>query len=340
MSRDFGDVNARARGLQGHLLSRARLLELCQLRDPDALGAELIRDRYLPRPEQAGTPAELDAMVGHVAADRLNLLARWLGARTRFLRGYLERRDLAALRAILRGAASGAAPASRLRGVSPTPQLPERLLTVLARTGSISEVGRALQRSRHPAAALFRTGLSGAHRMDLLELELALRQWWAGRVSAGVRRAGRAVRQAAGRVIDEENLLALLVSPAWGVEVDPHRVFLGGGRRLGRERFLELARMPDDASRRMEVARFFAGTAAGRILSDAGTPVLGIARLLRAAAIQAARRAGRLDPLGPAPTIEVILRIEAEAEDLRRVVHGLGLGVPSSITGADLLAAA
>ena len=110
MSRDFGDVNARARGLQGHLLSRARLLELCQLRDADALGAELIRDRYLPQPDQAGTPAELDAMVGRVATDRLNLLARWLGARAKFLRGHLERRDLAALRALLRGAASGAAP--------------------------------------------------------------------------------------------------------------------------------------------------------------------------------------------------------------------------------------
>ena len=187
---------------------------------------------------------------------------------------------------------------------------------------------------------MFGAGPSGAHRLDLLELELALRQWWAGRVSAGVRRAGRVVRQEAGRVIDEENLLALLVSSAWGVEVDPQRVFLGGGWRLGRERFLELSRMPDDARRRMEMARCFAGTAAGRILSDAGIPVLGIARMLRAAGIQRARRAGRFDPLGPAPTIEVILRIEAEAEDLRRVVHGIGLGVPSSITGAGLLAAA
>ena len=279
MRSTFGDVNARARGLQGHLLSQARLLELCQVCDPDALGAELMRDRYLPRPDQAGTAAELDAMVGRVAADRLNLLARWLGARTKFLRGYLERRDLAALRAILRGAASGAAPASRLRGVSPTPHLPERLLTVLARAGSVSEVGEALRRSRHPAAAVFGAGPSGAHRLDLLELELALRQWWAGRVSAGVRRAGRVVRQEAGRVIDEENLLALLVSSAWGVEVDPQRVFLGGGWRLGRERFLELSRMPDDARRRMEMARCFAGTAAGRILSDAGIPVLGIARM-------------------------------------------------------------
>lgn len=336
----FGDVNARARGLRGHLLSRARLVELAQYRSVGALAAELVRAGYPPARGVAGDPAELDRVLGAVAAGRVHLLVCWLGPRAAALRAILERRELATLRAVLRGAAAGAAPGARMRGIHPSSLWPASLLSPLSHAASLESVRQRLHAARHPAAAVFEGAGPAERRHDLLELELAARRWWAQRVHEGVRRAGRAAGEIAGRIIDEENLVALLLSPAWGVEVAPERVFLPGGGRLEQSLLVELWRTGDEAARRSAVAERLHGTPAGRVLADQGLGLIELPGALRAAAIRELRRAARLAPLGPAPTAEVLLRIEAEAEGLRRVVRGIGLEAPAAVIAAGVLAAA
>jgi len=338
MTATLADVNARARGLQTHLLGAEALRRLAAARSLPPLAAELGRHGYpLDGAAAASVPA-LDQVIGSTAAARLDLLARWLGRREGMARAVFERADLAALRALARGVAEGAAPAARLRGVLATPRLPATLLAQLAAADSHAALHRLLTRAGHPAAAAIGAAAARPGHLDLLEVELSLRRWWAARVTTGARRAGGDARRLAAAAIDRENLAALLLASAWGVELAPEAVFLAGGRVLERAPFLILAREPVTERRREALATRFRGTPAGPVLADAGIPLGAVPGRLLAADIRAAHGAARVAPLGLAPLVEVVLRIEAEAHDLRRILHGLALDAPPAVVLAGLVA--
>lgn len=339
MRASWADANARARGLGTHLMPVERLRQLAGVRSLAILAAEFARGEYPVDGQAAQSIVELDRLIGRVAADRLNLLARWLGPRCAVVRSLFAGMDLAALRAVARGVAEGAPATARLRGITPTPLLPAPLLARLAAADSAEALHQVLARARHPAAEALGGASAPGHRGDLLRLELALRSWWAAWVRTGARRAGGEARRVAEAAIDRENLRALILASAWGVEVTAESVFLPGGRVMGAEAFLSLARQADTDLRRTALARAFQGTATGRILRDVGIPLEGVPSRLLAADIVAARRQARVEPLGLAPMMEVVLRIEAEARDLRRILHGMALDAPPSLVAAGLVAA-
>ncbi len=62
------------------------------------------------------------------------------------------------------------------------------------------------------------------------------------------------------------------------------------------------------------------------------------ARALRAR-IAAERRAARLDPIGPAPILEFLMRLRAERGDLRRINWGIAEGLPTMSIVGQLVAA-
>lgn len=336
----LADITARARGLGSHLLRPAAIRQLAASRSLGVLAAELARVGY---PVESGAPltaADLDRMVAAVAGGRLNLLARWLGPRLAAVRALFEGREVAALRAVVRGIAAGAAPASRVRGILPTPLLPPPVLARLASAESLSALHRLLMQAGHPAAEVMAATTGVANHADLLQTELALRRWWAARVAAGARRAGGDARRLAEASLDRENMVALLEASTWGVELSAEEVFLPGGRRLPLAAFQALAREPDPGPRRTGLARTFRGTPAGRILADPGVALEAIPRRLLEATIAEARREAGLRPMSLAPLVEVVLRIEAEARDLRQVVHALALEAPPARALAGLVAAA
>jgi len=335
----WADANARARGLGTHLLPGERLRQLAGVRNLAMLATDFARSGYPVDAQAAHSIAELDRLIGQVAADRLNLLAHWLGPRLALVRSLFAALDLAALRAVARGVAEGAPPAARLRGITATPLLPPPLLERLAVADSPVALHRVLAKARHPAAAALGGSSVASDRGDLLRFELTLRTWWAAWVRSGARRAGRAGRQVAETAIDRANLLALLLASAWGVEVAPESLFLAGGRVLSEASFRAVAREADTDLRRGALARVFSGTATGRVLRDAGITLEAVPVRLLAADIAAAHRAARLDPLGLAPLMETVLRIDAEARDLRRILHGMALEAPPALVSAGLVAA-
>lgn len=339
MRAPWADTNARARGLATHLMAGERLRQLAATRSLATLVTEFARGDYSVDAGAMPSIVELDRAIGQVAADRLNLLARWLGPRLGVVRALFASLDLAALRAVARGVAEGAPAASRLRGIIATPLLPGPLLTRLAAADSSEALHGVLASARHPAAAAVTGASAPGHRGDLLRIELALRTWWAAWVRSGARRSGVEARRMAEAAVDRENLLALLLASAWGVEVTAESVFLAGGRLLGEDLFLSLARQADTDLRRDALARAFQGTSTGRILHDIGIPLAGVPSRLLAADIAAARRRARIEPLGLGPLTETVLRIEAEARDLRRILHGLVLEAPPSLVAAGLVAA-
>lgn len=337
MTPRWDDVNARARGLGARLLTGPQLRLVAEARDPTDLAGRLARHGYsLDGAGWSATIATLDRAVGRVAGDRLTLLARRLGPRRRRVRGLFEAGDRDALRAMVRGIAHGAAPEVILGGITPTFTLPERTLDVLARVPSLELLGRRLEQLGHPYHAVFRREPPSPAEPDnpVLRLELGLRRCYAERTREGARRGGKTARRLAAEVVDQENLATLLLADAWGVELAPESLFVKGGQILFRERFMAIASQADLSARRVSLARAFRQTTSGAVLADPGLSLAGIELGLRRARLRAARQAARTDPLGVAVLAWTVLRIEAEAHNLRRILHGLALDAPPATTAA------
>jgi len=159
MSATWGDLNARARGLATHLASRPTLEQLAESPTLAALARDCVATGVLPAEPEQPAPFAFELAFRRVAALQLKTLIRWMGPRTEALRFLLEDEDRRSLRALLRGAAAGVAAETRLAGLIPTPSLPERLLTELARQPRCRDAVALLVASgmsnREAAAALF-----------------------------------------------------------------------------------------------------------------------------------------------------------------------------------------
>jgi len=337
----WGDVNARARGLATHLLDRVTLEHLARSTDLRAL-AERMLAAGVPLDVEGlveASPAELDRAIGRAASSRLAVLERWLGPRRRAALAVLfERFDVDNLRRLLRAAVQGASPAARLRGMLPTPSLPERALERLAEVASIQELSGALVRLGHPAGRVLAPHRAGTPAPSLLDLELALLRLYVTRAGRFARRGDRLLREYVERTIDLHNARSLLLREHWGDRLSAAAAWLPGGRALQRPGFLELAALADARVRRDGLARRFPPPLLNLLADrDVAAPQLETRALglllmwLRATALR--------EPLSSAPTLLTLLRIEAETRDLRSLVWGIAMRAPASLLSAGLLAA-
>ena len=338
MRAGWGDLNARARGLGTHLLDRVQLDRLARAADAASLAAELRRAGFSLPEDETAAPAALDLAVRRVAATQLRLLARWCGPRADLLTVVYEDEDRRSLRAILRGAAQQAPAETRLSGLIPTPDLPERALWELARQPDAAAVATLLAAWKHPyGPALLRAATAGAEP-DVLRLEIAVNRLYAERAVAGARRTGRGGVLAAyvADQIDLENAWSALVLAGANRELLPTDAFLPGGRRVTPAAF-ELAVDAVDAAaaaRRLTLA--FAGSPLAAVFRAVETGDADLAGVEEAALrIQVRRMAAeqRRAPLGPAPVLAYALRLRLQVIDLRRVIWGVALGAPVGALG-------
>jgi vacuolar-type H+-ATPase subunit C/Vma6 len=335
----WDDVNARARGLATHLLTRPRLEQLAEADDVATLA------RVLEGPgltlEDAGpvlpTAEGLDLAIGRSVGRRFHLLARWLGPGRRGVVAVIyEDEERRAIRALLRGAAAGVSPGGRLRGINPTPGLSARQLNRLAAADSVGDLTSRLITMGHPAGRALQLSLHDDRgRLGLAASELALARLFALRVRRLARRSGRLMRVFVGSLLDLENAGALLLRGDWGPGLGPERVMLPGGLVLTAAEMKRLADEPGERFKGM-LARAFRGTplhpafATGddrRTLESRGLAVL----------IRWLRDLARRDPLSPAPLLGTLLRIRAEARDLRSIVWGVSLGGSAGLIAAELV---
>ena len=319
------DVCARARGLATHLLRPAEWQGLAAAADLPAFlvrleGArEPLRLRALP-PEAAA----VELAVRRRAAERLALLARWCGDRSALLEAIFGDEDRRSLRALVRGAAAGAAPEARLAATLPTPALPVRALETLAAQPNVPAMAALLTAWGHPLAS----ALQGAPKrgpLDLLALEAALTRAFAARALAAARRGDAVLRAYLAGLLDMENALAALALTAAPSELEPKAVLVGGGSvPLSALEKVARARPSVPALRAAEEA--FRGTLFAAAFSDLEPSRLAerLASLLHAHV----HRLARTDPLGSAPVLDYVLRLRAEVQRFQRVAWGLALGAP------------
>jgi vacuolar-type H+-ATPase subunit C/Vma6 len=327
MSATWGDLNARARGLATHLASRPTLEQLAESPNLAILARDCVAAGVLPgEPEQPSTLG-LELAFRRAAARPLQLLTRWMGLRTEALRFVLEDEERRSLRAVLRGAAAGVAAETRLSGLVPTPDLPERLLTELARQPHCRDVVALLIAWHHPYGPPLLPAVAG-DPPDLFRLECELNRTFALRATRGARRGGKALRAFVEETIDLENLCGGLVLAASELELAPDAAFLPGGRRITLDAFRAAVKTRNPTRAADLLAAPFGDSEIARLARRHATDPRALEESLLRDRIQRLREQARRDPLGPAPLLWYLFRLRAQAVSLGLLVWGAALGVP------------
>lgn len=316
------DVVARARGLRTHRLPPGQLTALRRAADLKELGAALARAGF-PVEEGEHRPDALELAVRRRAAAELRVLARRCGNRAAVLPVIFEDEDRRSLRAILRGSLQHQGPDARLRGLVPTPTLPERALAEAAAAPTPGAVAALLTIWNHPFAAGLRLPASAA-APDPLALDLALDRAWAARAMNGASRGGSELARFVGDAIDLMNAATVLARTGMAPARAPE-LYLDGGPRITRTAFSALLTR-DRTVALPALADLFGGTTYGPVLRRAGAR--GVEEALLAARLEVERRAALRAPLSIAPALWYALELRSESLALSRIIWGLALGAP------------
>lgn len=327
---DFVAVGARARGLRAHLFTRA---ELEKLAAEDSLAKALGRSgKLVATLSDAAATAEFEHAVRQTAQRHLATLSRWEGAAP-LVEVFAAEQDRRSLRALVRGAQQAAPAERRLAGLMPTPTLPERLLTELARLPTPAEVVSHLVSVNHPdAGRLFELTHQKA-QPDLFAIDLALVQGFGARSRRAT--GDEPLRRFIAHRLDVSNVQAAVMLES-AREVEPERCFVEGGAVLTREAFVELARARSSAEAGVILRRVLSGTPLSK-LSEGLVDGVTLERAGFSLLLDEQRRAAREQPLSSAPAMAFLLLLDAMLRDLRRIVWGLALGAPPGLIRPELV---
>jgi vacuolar-type H+-ATPase subunit C/Vma6 len=328
----WDDLVARVRGLATHLSERPRLIELAGARDLRALGAALEEAFGVPLAANGVDAEALELMVRRIAARHLRILSRWSGDRGRFLAPLFLLEDRRSVRALLRGAAASAPPQERIAGLLPTGLLGEGELEALSAQTTVAGVVALLAAWGHPFGhALLEE--SRRPQPDLLELEVVLAREWATRALGAAARAPwadgarRELRAFVQHTLDLENAFTAIQLSGQRVRTDAAAFFIDGGRRVGRENFLDAARSSDADGAMVVLRRQLHGTAIAPVFDAVGDHTIEDAAL--AAELRQASDAARRRPLGIAPILAYFARLRAQVRDLQRIIWRVATGAPA-----------
>lgn len=341
MSPQWDDLNARARGLGAHFLTRATLEMLAREPDTPALAAALRRQGVLVGtvPEVPG-PEEIELALRRWAAAMLGILARWAGPRSAALPFLFDDEDRRSLRAILRGVMQRAPAERRLAGLIPTPTLPERALEALASAPTAAAVGALLVAWRHPLAAAVAAATAVGHP-DLFAVESTVSRAFAMQATRAASRSHDPVlRQAVRDIIDLDNARTAMLLASIRRDVEAAEPFLPGGRRVSSAVFHDAVATGESHRAGVILAGAFAGTPSASVFVQRSEDLVALDdELLRCRLRDVARRA-RCAPVGPLPLLWFGLRLRAQLLDLQRIVWTIALGGPRLPLVAALATAA
>lgn len=328
---------ARARGLATRLIARHALESLAEADDPGAFARALARQDAAMH--AIGDPPDVFAVqraIEQNAHRHVETLRRWQRRRPGVLDVVDAQQDRRSLRALLRGAAQGAAPDARLDGLMPTPSLPRRILAALARLGTPAAVVGMLSERGHPDASRLLPLVRSA-TTNLLAVDIALLRGFADRARAASASGDEPLRDFVSGTIDAGNAQTAIVLAGEPRDLEPAEVFVDGGRSLSRGAFIAAA---ESDSRERALARLRTaarGSPMTAWLPAVAADLIHLDRLFAVAAMRRLTRAARVEPLGSAPVLQVLLRIDAQSRDLRALAWGAQFGTPAPLRRQELI---
>jgi vacuolar-type H+-ATPase subunit C/Vma6 len=327
---------ARARGLSTHLLDRATLESLAEAPELTALARGLAHTSRLEPMGDATGVAAIEQSVRRTATRHLRTLARWQEAAPGILDVFFADQERRSLRALLRGALQGAPSEARLAGLMPTPGLPERALTELARQPSPKDVVLQLVLLHHPVASQLLPPVSGA-QPELFALEAALLRGLAERAGAAARAGDAVLRDYVAERVDLGNVQNALLLGRAPPEVESASCFVQGGRWLSRDAFLAVAQTTSRPVALERVREALEDSPLADVFPMAADDSARVERQFLAQMLERLRPLARSQPLGSAPILRFLLALEAQSRDVRTLAWGVTLGAPPSLRRADLV---
>jgi V/A-type H+-transporting ATPase subunit C len=328
---------SRAKGLSTRLLSRQTLEGLADADDLDSFARRL--SRVAPQLESVAPPIDvftIERAVGQTAHRYLETLDRWREQTGGVLDIDAARQDRHSLRALLRGAAEGAVPSARLRGLLSTATLPQPALARLSHAASPAEVLRELESLSHPDVPRLRV-LVTASQTDLFAVDVALLAGLAERATRAARAADRHARDFVHALIDVGNVQNALLLAAGSGDVTPADVYVGGGRWLAESAFIAAAAAHQREHALTVLAAALAASPLRATLPAVASDVAALERAFLVEMLVHCARAARLEPLSTAPLLRVLLLIEAQGRDLRALAWGAEMRTPPTLRAQQLV---
>lgn len=329
---DWPSADARARGLGARLLRRSELEAFAGL-DVRALADALARTGRFEPVSHPPSAASVEAAARRTAAAHLRLLARWGGGAA--LDVVHAEHDRRIVRAMLRGAATGAPAEARLAGLVPTPLLPERALAALAREPTAARVAAHLVVLGYPGATEL-VALASRAQPVAFEIDLALLHAYATRAIASARRGDRNLRDVVAWQLDTANVVTALALAAGPRDTTPEACFVDGGAIVSRDAFVRACTEPLPACVD-ELLSALAKTPLALALRASGGDAARFERASLAALATDQRRRARLDPLSSAPFVSFLLHLDAQSADVRRLAWSAALGAPAALVRGELV---
>jgi vacuolar-type H+-ATPase subunit C/Vma6 len=325
---------ARARGVATHLIGRPTLESLADCGDVESFIHHVSRLQTTIDPiAAAGDVFAIERAIVRTAGRHLATLRRWADRAPNALDVFAAYQDRRSLRILLRGAAAGAAVERRLAGLLPTPSLPHDALTELARCATPTDVVRRLVDFGYDNAnqLLERVGRSPT---DLLSLEIVLLRGFADRVVRTAARGDDVLRGFAESLIDVGNAQHALLLAGGPRELEAGDLFVRGGRWLPAAAFVSIA---SAASAEAALAALVARSPLSSWLPGVAGDLGHFDRAFLVGSLAHSTRAMRLDPLGSATVLRVLLLIDAQGRDLRALAWGAALNAPAGLRRRQLV---
>jgi vacuolar-type H+-ATPase subunit C/Vma6 len=336
MAAEIGLV-VRSRGVGTRLLGRDALERLADAGDVAALarGLERLGTRLEPFGESPDVEA-LERSARRTAGRHLRTLAAWQRRQPGVLDVFFADADRRSLRALVRGSLQGAPTALRLAGLLPTPTLPVAVLAELARQPSPSAVVGHLALMRYPGARRLAPLVSKA-QPDLFRVEVELLALAAERAAAAARRADSVMRDFVEARVDVGNVQNALLLAGEPLDTDPASVFVAGGRWLAQAAFQAAAAAPSRQASLATLHTALASTPLSGVLPVVPSDAAAVERAFLTSTLDRLARLERVDPLGSAPLLRVLLRIEAQSRDLGTLAWGAAFGAPAAMRRQELV---
>lgn len=317
-------LTARARGLSTHLLPRATLELALGAPDLETL-ARILRDAGLPLGTgHAAAFESLELAARRWAAAELGRLARWMPERSGMAELLFADEDRRSVRAMVRGAAAGAAADLRLAGLIPTTRLPERLLKELARQTSVKTVAALLVAWQHPLGPGLLDAAT-ADEPDLFMAERALTVAHLASLRAAAKQVGSGLRAWTAESIDLENVRTALALAA-RVPADELAAALHPGGLVPAAWIGKAAGIEGLDARVEALAALMPVGPIADALRRYGVDAVEIDDALLAARLVVLHRRARLDPLEPVTVLQFALRLRAQVTVIRQAIWRLALG--------------
>lgn len=329
MSRDYGYINARIRGLRSRLLKPEAYNEMLNSNDFDAFISQLSQTSYISDIEEAQSRFSGIKIVDNAVSKNFYKITRSIlnfadGEPRQLISNLLLKYDLDNIKVIARAKHAKRSSEDAISKLLPAGELKPVLLETVASAADMQAAAQALSMSKSPLKAAFRKAAAKyANDSNLLALEVAIDKAYyeiiadSAKSPSTPKNYSKFIR----REIDANNLRTALSlrygSKPEGTELGS--LFIKGGKEVNRELFVNIANSESQAA--------FQALANGSFGELAETTTLTEAELAIRNVLEKNARALASDSVNIGLAVNYLRQKETESAKLRLLARGKFYGV-------------